>query len=200
MDKLPPDPEAGWYAADDIINALVRLDERPWRSWGRTEKPITPKSLGALLRPFACRTEMAGPKGHRVRRYKKDVLMAAIRRFPAKDEGPAEEVCALVSTCTPAHQAKEPEVSHSAVSGVRVSGSEAHTGKVSGYRAAPSAWQATAAGRRLAVPAAVGDILPDGRRVLEVDQDGIASMLSKAPRAESATPAPAPNPADEVDL
>jgi hypothetical protein len=37
---------------DDLLRHLHAMSERPWNEYGRHRKPITPRDLGALLKPF----------------------------------------------------------------------------------------------------------------------------------------------------
>jgi len=37
---------------NDLIDALVAMETRPWSEWGRLHKPITPHALSKLLEPF----------------------------------------------------------------------------------------------------------------------------------------------------
>jgi putative DNA primase/helicase len=39
-------------ASEAICEQLAKLTERPWRTFGRGEKPLTPNALARLLRPF----------------------------------------------------------------------------------------------------------------------------------------------------
>lgn len=41
-----------WCGSAQILDALHAIDDRPWKSFGRTEKPITGAKLARLLRPF----------------------------------------------------------------------------------------------------------------------------------------------------
>jgi hypothetical protein len=48
-----------------LIAALVADEERPWVTWGKNDKPITAKQLGALLRQFPVLSETIHPPGER---------------------------------------------------------------------------------------------------------------------------------------
>ena len=39
-----------------LVDELVRLEERPWSAWGRAQKPLTGADLGKLLRPYGIRS------------------------------------------------------------------------------------------------------------------------------------------------
>jgi hypothetical protein len=39
-----------------IINRLAALEESPWATWHRSEKPISPRAFAALLKPWGIRT------------------------------------------------------------------------------------------------------------------------------------------------
>jgi putative DNA primase/helicase len=102
-------------AGASMAQALHRLPERPWGKWGRDGSGITEAGLARLLRPFGLKTEMAGPKHARVRRYQE----AAVRDAGVR----------VAQTRTPAHQAETDDASNSAESNVRVCGFEAHAGE-----------------------------------------------------------------------
>ena len=48
--------EAGEHATalstEHLLQELAKMDERPWATWGKREKPITPHVLARLLKPF----------------------------------------------------------------------------------------------------------------------------------------------------
>jgi hypothetical protein len=61
-----------------LITALVALDDRPWATWRKGEKPITPHGLARLLKPLGVH-----PDRHfrTVRGYRVDAFGDAIARY-----------------------------------------------------------------------------------------------------------------------
>jgi Protein of unknown function (DUF3631) len=56
----------------DLVTALVADPERPWATWGRGDKPLTPNGLARLLKPFAIISETVHPLGRpRAKGYKR---------------------------------------------------------------------------------------------------------------------------------
>jgi hypothetical protein len=56
----------GKLAAITCKELAIRLhdrEERPWRSWGRQEKPINSRQMGVILRPFGIIAKTVHPKG-----------------------------------------------------------------------------------------------------------------------------------------
>jgi putative DNA primase/helicase len=42
-------------ASANLVDELVKIEERPWPEWGRQKKPLSPRSLATLLSPFGVR-------------------------------------------------------------------------------------------------------------------------------------------------
>ena len=53
----PPD---GWLSTKTILDALCDLEDRPWATWERQKKAMTPQALASQLKPF-------GPRPHNQR-------------------------------------------------------------------------------------------------------------------------------------
>jgi hypothetical protein len=47
----------------DLVAALVADPERPWATWGKGDKPLTPNGLARLLKPFTIISETVHPLG-----------------------------------------------------------------------------------------------------------------------------------------
>jgi Protein of unknown function (DUF3631) len=47
----------------DLVATLVTDSERPWATWGRGERPLTPNGLARLLKPFTIISETVHPLG-----------------------------------------------------------------------------------------------------------------------------------------
>ena len=39
-------------SSEEILKALIEMEDRPWATWGKAENPITPHALPKLLKPF----------------------------------------------------------------------------------------------------------------------------------------------------
>jgi hypothetical protein len=46
-------------ATGDLLDLLVKLEDEPWGDWGG--KPITPRKLSSLLRPYEVKPRREGP-------------------------------------------------------------------------------------------------------------------------------------------
>jgi hypothetical protein len=57
IDEGPGRPRDGpRLLTREIIDELVRLEERPWGAWGKAQKPLTDVGLSKLLRPYGIRS------------------------------------------------------------------------------------------------------------------------------------------------
>jgi hypothetical protein len=65
----------------DLVGRLVALAGRPWGEYGRNQKPLTPKGLADLLRPFDIGPENIGPEDHRVRGYRREWFAEAFTLY-----------------------------------------------------------------------------------------------------------------------
>jgi Protein of unknown function (DUF3631)/RepB DNA-primase from phage plasmid len=63
--------KAEQISTDNLLRSLHAMTERPWCEYGRARKPITPRQLASLLRPFGIasgtirESEISTPKGYR---------------------------------------------------------------------------------------------------------------------------------------
>ena len=63
--------KAEQISTDNLLRCLHAITERPWCEYGRARKPITPRQLAGLLRPFGIasgtirESEISTPKGYR---------------------------------------------------------------------------------------------------------------------------------------
>ena len=63
--------QAEQISTDSLLRSLHAMTERPWCEYGRARKPITPRQLAGLLRPFGItsgtirESEISTPKGYR---------------------------------------------------------------------------------------------------------------------------------------
>jgi hypothetical protein len=64
-----------------ITDYLEALDHRPWPTWSRGDKPITPRGLARLLGPLGIHPDQRRVGGDRARSYRRDALEAAIARY-----------------------------------------------------------------------------------------------------------------------
>lgn len=74
------DAEDG-ISADAACEALRRLDERPWASWGKGRDGLQSVHLGRLLRPFKLKSKQVRSGGKVGRRYPTDALREAMARY-----------------------------------------------------------------------------------------------------------------------
>jgi hypothetical protein len=57
IDEGPGRPRDGpRLLTREIIDELVRLEERPWGAWGKAQKPLTDVGLSKVLRPYGIRS------------------------------------------------------------------------------------------------------------------------------------------------
>jgi len=66
-----PDKPLPFVSTASLIDALVKREEEPWANY-RFGKPITPESLGHLLRPYGIHSEREGrtsPRGYRIESF-----------------------------------------------------------------------------------------------------------------------------------
>ena len=68
-----------WRTAD-LINELVELEERPWRDW-KYGKPISPRQLAGLLKPFGIRPKEFREGGAVFRGYERAGFDDALGRY-----------------------------------------------------------------------------------------------------------------------
>jgi hypothetical protein len=176
-------------AAEDVCTALRKLPDRPWRSWGKGKDGLQPVHLARLLRPFGCVSKAirSGAQGG-IRRYAQAPVQDAFGRYlPAVPPNPQHPQQA------PVPQHANPVDSASVADVADVAGLEGRCGSAQdGERVSPL----TSADRAHPTDGnpevyyfaggeyRVGDVLPDGRQVLEVD----GPILSKRRRPEAERP------------
>jgi putative DNA primase/helicase len=74
-------------ASSDLVDALQKIEGRPWAEWSKSGKPISPNQLARLLKPFAIvsgtiRTDHGTPKG-----YYRHAFGDAFKRYLSPEEG-----------------------------------------------------------------------------------------------------------------
>ena len=66
----------------ELLSALHELEDRPWNTFGRSEKPITGVAMANLLRPFGVVSAGSLRIGTRVGRgYRRDAFLDAWKRY-----------------------------------------------------------------------------------------------------------------------
>lgn len=82
--------KADRLASLELVQKLTALEERPWREWGRQQKPITQRQLAALLKPFGIRPKEVWIAGGKTRGYEKEWFTDAFSRYlpPVDPVGP----------------------------------------------------------------------------------------------------------------
>jgi len=74
---VTPDPEAAVLATKDLIGKLTALEDRPWATWGKQQKPITGRALARLLGPL----DIHPGQLELLRGYRWDAFNDAIARY-----------------------------------------------------------------------------------------------------------------------
>jgi putative DNA primase/helicase len=83
-------------SSEEVLRALLALDERPWREWrksrGGDRQPMTKNSMARLLKPFGIKPEqIRPPNGQNFRGYKAEpVREAKLRYVPVDSEEPEQ--------------------------------------------------------------------------------------------------------------
>jgi len=110
--------------SDDLVNALVKLDDRPWPEW-RHGKPITTNGLARSLKPFRIAPTTLRIGDGRRKGYEADAFDDAFRRYlPSMDvssvtprqasNGAASSDIEGVTRTRPVTSAKTPEATNGA--------------------------------------------------------------------------------------
>lgn len=159
-------------SGDEASTALRELSERPWKAWGRGRDGLQPVHLAKLLKPFGVvpKAVRVGGRGG-IRRYLAEALQDAFGRYLAT---PPDEPS---TPATPPDPQRIKPIGSTTVGGVAdVAGSDGRCGSDGPVGiddellvdvATALATDPNADGRdRQDHPA--GDVLPDGRPVLEV--------------------------------
>jgi hypothetical protein len=66
---------------EDLLKRLHAMQERPWCEYGRQRKPISPRQLAALLKPFGITVTQVWQKGENKRGYTVEQFSAAWTRY-----------------------------------------------------------------------------------------------------------------------
>lgn len=70
-----------------LVEALTALEDRPWATWRRGEKPITPRGLARLLGPLDICVGQWKLDGKNVRGYRREAFDDAISRYLPSQAG-----------------------------------------------------------------------------------------------------------------
>jgi hypothetical protein len=66
----------------EILSNLHKRDDRPWSEWGRSTKPMTPRQLAALLKPFGVTTNQTVRRGDTTDKgYRREDFEDAFMRY-----------------------------------------------------------------------------------------------------------------------
>lgn len=68
-------------ASADLVDELVKIEERPWPEWGRQKKPLSPRALATLLSPFGIRPKQIRLGDRVVRGYDRSDFDDAWSRY-----------------------------------------------------------------------------------------------------------------------
>ena len=85
-----------FLAPSVLVEKLVELEEAPWKEW-RHGKPITPRGVSNLLKPYNIQSELAREEGVPGRRYYRDAFLNAWGRYLLPPKTSATSVTALLS-------------------------------------------------------------------------------------------------------
>jgi putative DNA primase/helicase len=73
--------------SQEIVDALVKLEDRPWSEWGKAAKPISKTQLAGLLKPFKITPEVIRRGTTVSRGYARVKLEDAFERYLAPQPG-----------------------------------------------------------------------------------------------------------------
>ena len=79
LTKIPPHQDV--IASTSLIEKLTADEDRPWATWRKGEKPITPRGLARLLDPLDIHVDQYKVAGERIRGYRIDAFTDAIARY-----------------------------------------------------------------------------------------------------------------------
>ena len=79
ISAIPPHRDV--IASAVLIEKLTADEDRPWATWRKGEKPITPRGLARLLDPLDIHVNQYKVEGDRVRGYRRDAFDDAISRY-----------------------------------------------------------------------------------------------------------------------
>lgn len=68
-------------ATTDLIGELVKIEGRPWPEWNKGGKPITPRGLAKLLKPFGIRPKVERVGNDTFRGYEGHAFDDACSRY-----------------------------------------------------------------------------------------------------------------------
>jgi putative DNA primase/helicase len=86
LKKIFEERDAGRLSSAEIIEALVKMEERPWPEW-RRGKPLTQRGLARLLVPFDIRPKQLWAGGKKTRGYGPDDFKDAWARYVVSETG-----------------------------------------------------------------------------------------------------------------
>lgn len=79
LTEYPPQKDV--ISSAVLIEGLVADEDRPWATWRRGDKPITPRGLARLLDPLDVHVDRYTVGGEKVRGYRRDAFDDAIARY-----------------------------------------------------------------------------------------------------------------------
>jgi len=80
--------QTDWLTPTVLVQKLTDLPEAPWSEW-RHGKPITPKGVAKLLKPFGIKSEQRRESGDKARRYYADSFADAWARYLIEENAPS---------------------------------------------------------------------------------------------------------------
>ena len=75
--EVMPDESRQVIPTKDILEKLVALEHRPWATWRKDDKPISPRGLARLLDPLGVHPVRL----EKVRGYRLDALAGLVARY-----------------------------------------------------------------------------------------------------------------------
>ncbi|MBI2187322.1 MAG: DUF3631 domain-containing protein [Acidobacteria bacterium] len=109
LEEYPPNKDI--IASGVLIEKLAELEDRPWATWRKNDKPITARGLARLLDPLDIHVGQYKVEGKNVRGYRRDAFHDAMTRYlssqagqrdnPNKNAAEPQETCGTSALASP---------------------------------------------------------------------------------------------------
>ena len=73
--------------SEEIVEALVQMEDRPWSEWGRGRSPMTTPALAKQLKPFKVKPRQFKHEGKKIRGYEFAELNEVFTRYLPPEGG-----------------------------------------------------------------------------------------------------------------
>jgi len=67
--------------SERLVEAFVKIEDRPWAEWGKKRKSLTKNGLGRLLKPFCIAPDRIRTGDHTPRGYQRHLFEDAFARY-----------------------------------------------------------------------------------------------------------------------